>query len=237
MKKLFALSSLALLGLSSSLHAEEPEPAVTFSLGADVVSSYVWRGQNLGAFSVQPSATVTFTQPGISLGAWASAELFNSGTSVNMREFDLLLTWSPIEALSIGLTDYYFCSANYLSAWNFSSNSSHTFEVNLGYDFGPLALSWNTVMAGVDHSAIDGKRCYSTYVEVSAPYKLCGVEGSAAIGASLWDDAYTQVGTDGFKVCNISLSAQKELFKIPFKGQIVCNPYTDKMYFVVGVSF
>lgn len=237
MKKVFVIAALIAVSLPTALRAEEPESAVSFSVGADVVSSYIWRGQSLGGLSVQPSATVTFNKPGISLGAWASAELFNSGESVNMREFDLSATWSPIEALSIGVTDYYFCSANYLSAWTFNSNSSHTIEANLGYDFGPVAVSWNTVLAGIDHNEATGKRSYTTYVEFSAPYKLCGVEGTAAIGASLWEDSYVQAGTDGFKVCNISLSANKELFKIPFMGQIVFNPYADKVFFVVGLSF
>lgn len=239
MKKMLLITALCCLGMSvtSSSYAEEPETAVSLSLGADVVSSYVWRGQELGAFSVQPSATLTFNGPGISLGAWASAELFSSGeTSVNMREFDLFVSWSPVEALSIGVTDYYFCSSDYLSAWNFSSGSSHTLEANLGYDFGPVALSWNTVLAGVDHDC-SGKRTYSTYAEISAPYKLAGVEGSLALGASLWDDSYTQVGSTGFKVCNIALTAQKELFKIPFMGRVVFNPHTDRVFFVVGLSF
>lgn len=238
MKKVYVLSFLSCLFMSApaELLADEPESAVSLSVGADVVSSYIWRGQQLGAFSVQPSATVTFNKPGISLGAWASAELFQGGESVNMREFDLTLTWSPIEALSVGLIDYYFCTRNYLSAWNLSGSSSHTIEANLGYDFGPLAISWNTVVAGLDHNC-NGDRSYSTYVELSAPYKLGGVEGSVAVGASLWEDSYTQVGTTDFKVCNISLTANKELCKLPFMGQVVLNPYTDQVFFVVGLSF
>lgn len=239
MKKTLMVLVLASASMSlvSSARAEEPaSPAVTLEFGADVVSSYIWRGQELGALSVQPSATITFTKPGISLGAWASAELFNSGESVNMREFDLTLTWSPVEALSIGVTDYYFCSSDYFSAWKMGYDSSHTIEANLGYDFGPLAVSWNTVFAGTDH-VFSGERSFTTYLELSAPYKLGGVEGAAAIGASLWEDSYVQVGTDGFKVCNISLSANKELFKIPFMGQIVFNPCSDKVFFVVGLSF
>lgn len=238
MKKVFVIAAIAAVALSlpTSLRADEPESAVSYSIGADLVSSYIWRGQELGGFSVQPSATITFNKPGISLGAWASAELFQSGSSVNMKEFDLSLTWSPIDALSIGVTDYYFCTANYISAWKFDAESSHTIEASLSYDFGPLSASWNTVIGGLDHNE-NGDRSYSTYVELAAPYKLAGVEGSAAIGASLWEDSYTQCQTTGFKVCNISLSANKEIFKLPFMGQIVFNPYTDKIFFVVGLSF
>lgn len=238
MKKVLRIAALACVGMSlaASVFAEESESSVSLSVGADVVSSYIWRGQELGGLSVQPSATVSFNKAGVDLGVWASAELWSSGASVNMREFDFILAWSPVESLSVGLTDYYFCSGDFLSAWNFSSRSSHTLEANLGYDFGPLALSWNTVLAGVDHDC-DGDRTYSTYAEISAPYKLGGVEGSVAVGASLWDDSYIQVGSTGFKVCNIALTANKEFFKVPFMGQIVFNPHTDKVFFVVGLTF
>jgi len=239
MKKVFIIAALACAGMSiaSPSYAEEPEPAVTLSVGADLVSSYLWRGQECGGFSVQPSATVTFNKPAISIGAWASAELFQKGgDALNMTEFDLSLTWNPIEALTIGVTDYYFHGGGYFGKWNFSESSSHSLEANLAYDFGFMGLGWNTVLAGQD-LGVNGKRAYSTYVEVSAPWKLGGVDGSAAVGASLWEDAFTLIGTEGFKVCNVSLTANKELFKVPFYGQIVYNPACDKVYFAVGVSF
>ena len=238
MKKVFVVVAIICAGFGHSpSFAEEPEPSVTLSVGADVVSSYLWRGQECGGFSVQPSATVTFNKAGISIGAWASAELFEKGgDALNMTEFDLSLTWNPIEALTVGVTDYYFHTDGYFGSWNFSSCSSHTLEANLAYDFGPLALAWNTVVAGYDVGPNDD-RAYSTYVEVSAPWKLGGIDGSAAVGASLWDDSFTQVDTDGFKVCNVTLTANKELFSPPFYGQVVYNPASDKIYFAVGVSF
>lgn len=239
MERVFVVAALACSGLciSSTSFAQESTPAVTVSVGADVVSSYLWRGQECGGFSVQPAATVTFNKPAISVGAWASAELFQKdAAALNMTEFDLSLTWNPIEALTVGVTDYYFHTDGYIGSLNLSSSSSHTFEANLAYDLGPLALAWNTVFAGCDLGP-DDDRAYSTYVEVSAPWKLGGVDGSAAVGASLWDDGFTLVDTNGFKVCNVTLTANKELFSIPFFGQIVYNPALDKVYFAVGVSF
>ena len=37
----------------------------------------------------------------------------------------------------------------------------HIFEATLGYDFGPLALSWNTYFAGDDYTKENGDRAYS----------------------------------------------------------------------------
>lgn len=242
MKKVSMMSAFAAAGMmiATPAFAEEPEPAVSLSVGADVVSSYIWRGQELGGFSVQPSATITFNKANISLGAWASAELFEKGGAVNVMEFDWTLSWSPIEPLTIALTDYYLSSNSYFGDWNFSARASHNLEAQLGYDFGPVALSWNTCLTGFDHRVSNNelKRNYSTYFEVSAPFKLGGVDCSAAVGARLWDDAFTaQDGNDKFNVCNISLTANKEVFHLPLMGQIVFNPQTDNAYFVVGLSF
>lgn len=238
--KLQAISAFVCVAtLSGSvLKAEEPASAFSVEFGADVVSSYIWRGQELGGFSVQPSVTFTWTKPAISFGVWASAELFEKSNAANMTEFDLSLSWNPIESLTIGLTDYYLSGNSYFSGWTWNAAATHNLEAQLAYDFGPVALSWNTCLTGPDHH-FDGelKRNYSTYVELSAPYEVAGVKGSMAVGASLWDDGLTAIGNDKFNVCNISLSAEKEIFHLPMMGQIVFNPQTDNAYFVVGLTF
>lgn len=242
MKKecLFKVSVLVMsLGtLTTVAKAEEPAKSISIEAGADVVSSYIWRGQDCGGFSIQPSLTISHETSGLSFNVWASAELFEGSEWANMNEFDLALSWSK-GGLSLGLTDYNFCTGKYFGDWTFNGESSHNLEANLGYDFGPLALSWNTMLTGSDHR-INNKgeltRNYSTYFEISAPWKLVGVEGSAAIGASLWDDAFTAVDNESFNICNISVTATKEFFKLPFSASVIANPQTDKVYFVIGVT-
>lgn len=238
MKKvlMFAVLSGMFLMTASPAKAEDEEK-VSMEVSADVVSSYIWRGQDCGGFSIQPGATLTFNKPNISVGVWANAELFEKRDFANMTEFDLSLAWAPTEALSIGLTDYHFCNGEYLRSWNFSESAVHNLEVNLSYDFGPVAIAWNTCLTGPDHNA-DGDRCYSSYCEVSAPFKLGGVECSGAVGFLPWEDQLTSLGYNtGFNVCNLSLTASKEIGKLPLSGQIVYNPQTEATYFVVGVSF
>ena len=60
-----------------SLSAQETTPlpsregqGVGLTIGADLVSQYIWRGQNLGDFSLQPTLGVGYK--GISLSAWGS---------------------------------------------------------------------------------------------------------------------------------------------------------------------
>lgn len=239
MKKVFVLAAVVLCGMMTApaAMAGEGENRVEFEVGADVVSAYVWRGQDCGGFSIQPSATVTFTKPGISLNAWASAALFETSQVANMTEFDLALSWSPIEALSVGLTDYYFYGDHYLRAWNFSGEASHNLEVNVSYDLGFMSLAWNTCLTGADYKK-NGDRAYSSYFEVSAPFTLGGVDCSAAMGIVPWEDGFMTGGcNEGFNVTNIAFTASKDLKGLPLMGQIVYNPQLETTYFVVGLSF
>ena len=54
------------------------------TIGADLVSQYIWRGQNLGDFSLQPTLGVGYK--GISLSAWGSVGISNSSDT---KELDL----------------------------------------------------------------------------------------------------------------------------------------------------
>ena len=60
--------ALLLSGLvPSTMMAQDKVEA---SVGADLVSGYIWRGQDLGGVSVQPSLEISYK--GFSLGAWGS---------------------------------------------------------------------------------------------------------------------------------------------------------------------
>ena len=212
----------------------------TLDVDADVVSSYVWRGAECAGFSVQPGATLTFNRTGIGLGVWASAELFDTRDMLNMTEFDLTASWTH-GGLTVGVTDYYFCDDRYLATWRWNAASSHRLEADLAYDFGPVALAWNTCLTGPDHQA-DGDRIYSTYVEATAPFSLGGVDCSATIGMLPWE-ASTFLCCGGEEpshktnVVNVTLEAGREVRGLPLHAQVTYNPYTDRTYFVVGVTF
>lgn len=239
MKKM-TLATLSLVGCMAVTSAKADEPAVSVNYGVDVVSSYVWRGQECAGFSVQPSLSVTFEAPKLTLGVWASAELFKTEKMMNMTEFDWSLSWNPADPLTFMLTDYYFAGGNYWGGWRADVEATHNLEATVAYDFGPLALSWNTCLMGPDHRVADDgklKRNYSTYVEVSAPWKLNDIEGSAAIGASLWNDGFVAKENKSFSVVNVMVGAEKKLGPVPVKGTLVFNPKSQQTFFVVGVSF
>ena len=144
--------------------------------------------------------------------------------------------------LNIGITDYWFNAGLDPDARYFkydAHGTNHVFEANIGYDFGIASLQAYTNIAGNDGVNKDGKRAYSTYVELAAPFKLAAVNWSASLGVVPFaTDFY---GTSGMAVTNVSLKAAKDIkitdsFSIPVFGQVVGNPCSQNAYLVFGFT-
>lgn len=141
----------------------EGQDKVEASVGADLVSSYIWRGQELGDVSIQPSVSLSWK--GLSLTAWGSA----SWGREYAKEFDLTLSYA-VKGFSVSVTDYSFSKGTNFKTgadiggkyFHFGSNSTlHVYEAQVGYDFGFLAVNWYTNIGGNDGLKKDGKRAYS----------------------------------------------------------------------------
>ena len=96
MRKVRGLVFAVLLLGTSTIDAQE------VIIKADVVNHYIWRGQDLGHVSLQP--TLGFDYKGLSLTAWGSVGLSDAQDT---EEFDLTLAYS-INGFNIGITDYWF---------------------------------------------------------------------------------------------------------------------------------
>ena len=231
MKKRFVLAMM-LVASTTAIAQDEIETTIS----GDIVSSYIWRGQDLGSAAVQPTLGVGYK--GISLTAWGSYGLVNTADT---KEFDLTLAYTT-GGFNIGITDYWFSAGLDPDARYFkydAHGTNHVFEANIGYDFGPLSLQWFTNFAGNDGLNKDGKRAYSSYVEVAVPFRLATVDWTATAGVVPW--ATTSYGTSGFAVTNLALKATKEIkvtdtFSIPVFGQVVGNPCSQKAYLVFGFT-
>lgn len=221
------------LVLSSTALAQDK---VETNVAADFVNEYIWRGQKCGDVAVQPTLGVGYK--GLSLTAWGSYGLSNKD---DVKEFDLTLAYST-GGLNIGITDYWFSEGLDPDARYFkydAHGTNHLFEANIGYDFGPVALQWYTNFAGNDGTNNSGKRAYSSYFEVSVPFRLVTVDWTAMAGAVPF--ATTSYGTTGFAVTNLSVRATKEIrvtdsFSIPIFGQLTGNPCSQKAYLVLGFT-
>lgn len=223
--------AITLLSMAMPFKAKAQDK-VEASVGADLVSGYIWRGQDLGGVSIQPSASVSFK--GFSLEAWGSVGF----ESKDDKEFDLTLGYST-GGFSVSVTDYWFNSGPGYFRYG-ARNTAHVFEGQIGYDFGPLAVNWYTNFAGADGLNNDGDRAYSSYLSIAAPFRLGGLDWTAEVGATPWaTDFY---GANGFAVCDISLGASKDIkitdsFSLPLFAKATWNPRSEGAYFVVGLSF
>ena len=228
MKKIVLMALMFATGMSATAQDE-----VETTVSADVVSTYVWRGMECGSAAIQPTLGIGYK--GLSLSAWGSYGLVDTHDA---KEFDLTLAYST-GGFNIGITDYWFNTPEERYFLYDANKTNHIFEANIGYDFGPAAIQWFTNFAGNDGYNKDGKRAYSSYVELSAPFKLASVDWSAAVGAVPYaTDFY---GVDGFAVTNVSLKATKDIkvtdsFSIPVFAQVAANPSTEKAYLVFGFT-
>ena len=233
MKKIVLFAMGLVLGSTTLAQNEEKVETI---ISGDIVSSYIWRGQDLGSAAIQPTLGVGYK--GLSLTAWGSYGLVNSD---DVKELDLTLAYS-FGGLNIGVTDYWFDAGlepdNRYFKYD-AHGTNHLFEANIGYDFGIASLQWFTNFAGNDGVNNDGKRAYSSYVEAAVPFKLSSIEWTATAGAVPF--ATTFYGTSGFAVTNLSLRATKEIkvtdtFSIPIFGQVTANPCSQKAYLVLGFT-
>jgi hypothetical protein len=209
---------------------------VEATISGDIVSSYIWRGQDLGNVSLQPTLGVGYK--GLSLTAWGSVGLTDAADT---KEFDLTLGYSA-GGFNIGVTDYWFNAGLDPEDRYFmydAHGTNHVFEATVGYDFGFASLQWYTNFAGNDGVNKDGDRAYSSYVEANIPFQLASVDWTATAGAVPFaTDFY---GTTGFAVTNLALKASKDIkitdsFSLPVFGQVVANPCAQKAYLVLGFT-
>ena len=207
---------------------------VDFSLGTDIVSSYVWRGAYQTSAAIQPSMGLSVS--GFSLSAWGSVPFH--GTA---KEVDLTAAYE-IAGLSLAVTDYWCVDEGSYKYFMYDSKrTAHIFEGTIGYALPiekfPLSVSWNTMFAGADYLE-EGDRAYSSYVEISFPFKIKTVDIGLSVGLNPWKSNYA----DDFSVINAGLKATKELkitdsFSLPISGEIIANPRYEDVFFVFGVSF
>ena len=231
MKKIVLLA----IGLIAGAAAYAQEKIET-TVSADFVNQYIWRGQDLGNVSLQPTLGIGYK--GLSLSAWGSVGLTAPDDT---KEFDLTLAYTA-GGFNIGITDYWFNAGldpeNRYFKYD-AHGTNHLFEANIGYDFGVASIQWYTNFAGNDGMNKDGERAYSSYVELSAPFKLATCDWEGAVGAVPF--ATTAYATSGFAVTNVSVKATKDIrvtdsFSIPVFGQIAANPCSQKAYLVFGFT-
>ena len=225
-KYIYAFALLLVVGTTKA-------QKVDFTVGADIVSSYIWRGSYQTSTAVQPAMGINVG--GFSLSAWGSVPF--EGIA---KEVDFTASYETA-GLSLAVTDYWWAGEGAQKYFMYESKkTAHLFEGIVGYTLPcekfPLSLSWNTLFAGADYLA-DGDRAHSTYISAAYPFSIQGIGLSASLGFTPWKGIYA----DDFSIVNIGLKSSKEIkitgsFSLPVFGEVITNPRSEEIFFVLGIS-
>ena len=202
MKKVLVLAA-AMVAVVMSAKAEVE---FAYDAGAEVVSSYIWRGQYNGGLSLQPEALVGFNAADekvqFRIGAWgnigASDWKFRKGlpnpdandmnpNTYFVPEVDLeasLQLWG----LTLGATHYYYFGGTPFFSGLEDDGGSQT-EVQIGYNFGELTkaglyFNWYSMVAGNDCYYVTdantgdevARRAWSSYFEIGYDYTFESID-------------------------------------------------------------
>lgn len=240
--------------LVAAVCSAKAEVEFAYDAGAELVSSYIWRGQYNGGLSLQPDLEIGYdgSHSSLRIGAWgnigASDWMFKkdqgdgTGYTKFMPEIDIVGSFT-VCGLSVGFNHYYYCDGTSFFNWKSvadidAEGGTSTTEVWAGYNFnhffGSKAgayINWYTTVAGGDlvyDEAGDPKRAWSSYLEIGYEYCIedAGVTLGAQVGMSPWkSDLY---GNDKFAVTNVSLKINKdwefEHMTLSLFGQGTVNP-------------
>ena len=200
--RVITLSIMNLLLILSMLNGE-------VTIGADVVSRYVWRGTDYGnAAAVQPSIETTIGP--VALGAWGSWSISPGPADASGNECDLYAS-TTVGPVGLTLTDYFFPA--YAGTDSLLNLDIHVFELSASTDVGPVSI-----LAAAN---VSGDEDNSTYLELTY--------GAFSLG--LGNGAYS---TDGeFAPVSLGISASRDNFSASY----IINPDQETSFLVFGVNF
>ena len=194
------------------------------SIGADMVSRYVWRGTDFGnALTVQPGIDYD-AGSGVNIGAWSSWAI-NSGEA---NENDLYVSYAPTDKVSIMVTDYYFPSGGEDNEGddflNYASDGAHIIEAGVSVDLGNVSILGAYNVHGDDDN--------SFYAEIGLPLSaLSSNNHNVSLAAGLGDGVYTTSGDPALAVISLNVSNDD------YSASYIVNPDSELSFLVVGKSF
>ena len=252
MRKIFALALATITLLPAQVSAQDE---FTASVSGSLVSRYMWRGTDMAGPSIQPSLTL----------GWKGLSLDVSGNipfdKEDVRDIDVTLGYS-LYGFNIGVIDYWTADVDPKNRYFYYGGEAecpHQLEANLGYTCKYGSLQAYTMVYGNDYK-IDGDRAYSTYIELSVPFRLGGLDWDVRAGVTPFESAgstYDEtVITESGKTktvtrgdwmygesftCNMaSIRATKNLefkhFNVPVFVELHTNPYLQRANLVFGVT-
>ena len=196
----------------------------SMTVGADAVSSYLWRGLNLAGLSIQPSAYFDYEKGdwAVSMGVWGSQTLLNN--EYNELDLSVEAMWRN---LTVSLFDY---GDDYLVPWQ----EGHYLDLGLSFTLSeevPVTFSWSSVL---------NQPALPSYFEVAYDFSVSVVDFSVAAGVLPFASEYYENSRAG--VCNLNLCAGHEFEfehggSLPVSAQVMCNPMRKDLFWGVSVGY
>jgi len=197
-------------------------PNISYSqdFGADLVSSYVWRGTQFGSGAhIQPY--MDLGSGNLTGGVWGS---FPTSAKGGGNELDLWVSYD-FGLLALTVTNYTFPSEGGLYADG---------EGLFNGDYTELAAS--TSIMGVDLSAGYFTEVEALYVELG--FSTGAVDIALGYGDDQADGFYAGGGSG---LVNMSFSGSKDIqisdnYALPVFGSFILNPEAETAFLVFGIS-
>ena len=216
--KVSTWSRIVLLSIISLLSSN-----ISYSqdFGADLVSSYVWRGTQFGSGThIQPY--MTLESGNFEAGLWGS---FSTSAKGEGNELDAYLSYD-FGPLAITVTNYTF------------PGEGGSYSEGEGFFQGDYTeRSGSSSIMGVDLMA-------GYFPEVKALYIEVGIAaGPINIGIGYGNDQdETWYANGGSGLVNLSFSGSKEIvisesYSLPLFGSFILNPEAETAFLVFGISF
>lgn len=205
---------------SMPVHAQD-ESSSPWSAGADLVTSFVWRGTRLGSGPhLQP--VLEYSAGPFTAGAWGSFDMNG------YEEVDLYFGFDLPGGFTLGMQDYYLPELSYFDYS--AADGAHAFEVNLDWESDNVWLSANYI---INEAGGVGSYGNDLYFEAGLSFEYFSLFMGAGNG---W---HTENGS--FNVCNLGLEVVQEIsiserFSLPVTGQLIFNPDSEQMFLVVGFA-
>lgn len=262
-KTLLALFAFATLISSMSLKAEEKtESPVSVSVGADLVSMYIWRANNYGnSPAIQPY--ITFAGYGAELTFWGSQAFVKNNLESNpFDEIDMVAKYTfnlGFGSLALTFTDFYYphLGNSFFNYKDYDSPNPGGHYINTGFEFnGPETFPIKITSDVAIHNDFNKP----VYLEFAYKFTSGDMTITPFIGfvkevgpASLFSTDPTlhtyfldlkgeyEIDKDRIAFVNAGFAVKKAIkitndFSLPIEGQLSFNPYTEKAYFAFKLS-
>lgn len=220
---------LLFLGSSSLFAQTDTIPKFSTAVSVDLVSHYIWRGQDLGHTpGIQPGISATWKD--FTLGFWGAYRLGGSGD--HETDFYLEKTIGPA---TFSLWDYWsYSNEGSTDYFNYSKETTaHQLEAQVLLSGGeklPFNLLGSYFFYGADPSK-------SMYFELQYLHSFGTFDTQVFAGFQPKGDFYADKAAFVNLGCSVSKSVQlTKKWALPVNLSVIANPNAQKVYLVAGIT-